>query len=267
MSTNLYFYAVQQSDYENLLNDHELIIRTFRRIRKNDRQNAIEHIKTNHQRRLDAYRNRSRLKKIIDALYSWYKQGKYGDKLWYKAEKKELERLLNWSLEEIIEYDLEHYYKLDTYDNLLNHVEKKGLSYEGLQKKEAEALDGVVINYMLSRIDSKNRKIRITPMTNDGLSIKAGDDLFKRIKDLPDFKIMQTVIHGRRLDHSDTKSGCGYCFLSSSEVQECYSEIQACLKLDKEWSSKEFKAACVSEILNPFSEMSGMHSAAFCCWT
>ena len=139
----------------------------------------------------------------------------------------------------------------DEFAKLATRLARQGISYTGLNPRDAEAVDQVITIALGS--EGLWTELEMEQESAQGLSTKVIDELLKRAQanNVP-VDLLPTLKKGRRYGSVDMNAGCNYVIFDRNEVAKLAQEVRTLVELKTPWSSPALEAEVMDGLLMAF---------------
>jgi hypothetical protein len=120
-----------------------------------------------------------------------------------------------------------------------------GLSYEGLDARDARVADGLVM--LIFSPEGFERDLAVEYLSDEGVHPLEINELLARV---PDARLLPALILGRRAGEDET-SRCEYCVLAPDELGVLLQEIDSGLADDRPWPTAYGRATVQDHLRSP----------------
>lgn len=124
----------------------------------------------------------------------------------------------------------------DEFGQIANKIAHKGINYQGLNPRDAEAMDQVVS--LAIGPEGLWGELEMENESGQPLSSRAVEELLKRAEaNKVPVELLPALKRGRRFGSMDLNSNCNYVIFDRAEVTKLAQEIRTLVDLPKPWSS------------------------------
>jgi hypothetical protein len=126
----------------------------------------------------------------------------------------------------------------DEFAQIATRLARQGISYHGLNPRDAEAIDQVIA--IAIGPEGLWTELEMEQESGQGLNIRAIDELLKRAAtNKVHVDLLPALKKGRRYGSVDLGPGCNYVIFDRNEVAKLAQEVSSLVELNIPWSSPE----------------------------
>jgi hypothetical protein len=134
---------------------------------------------------------------------------------------------------------------------LVQRLALKGISYTGLNPREAEAIDQIVT--IAIGPEGLWTELELESESAQGLSTKAVEELIKRAQTQQmSIDLLAALRKGRRFGTKELNAPCNYVIFDRNEVQKLAHDVRTLVDAPEPWSSPAMQSEVVDGLLMVF---------------